>query len=205
MADEEADEEPGGCRRVKRFDGSSGTHLFLREFRCGIRVPKKSCSFRAAYKRVSPREPRSALWSRWDRPRLTRNRYDRNFDAIFWQSTRGNRLLDLSNVTLRDVRRWSTTTRLMLSTRCTQRCCTVTIGLRAARLQLRTGQWKCALLYARYTPDRTGYGQTADICSGESAPALFTRLQNFHCACKARSRLARSVDYLVNFEAWFLK
>lgn len=43
------------------------------------------------------------------------------------------------------------------------------------------GQWKCALLYARYTPDRTGYGQTADIWSWESAPALFTHVQNSRC------------------------
>lgn len=51
MADEEADKEPGEFRRVKS-ECSSGTHLFLREFRCGIRVPKKSCSFRATFKRV---------------------------------------------------------------------------------------------------------------------------------------------------------
>lgn len=35
-----------------------------------------------------------------------------------------------------------------------------------------TGQWDCALLHARYAPDRTGYGQTVDIWSWKRTPGL---------------------------------
>lgn len=50
-------------------------------------------------------------------------------------------------------------------TRCSRNDVVRVLLAREYWLQLRTGQWECALLHARYTLDRTGYGQTADIWS----------------------------------------
>lgn len=101
------------------------------------------------------------------------------------------------DVTLRDVRRRSTVTGLTLkSARCSQRRCTITKCPSARLLQLQAGQWDCALLHARYTPDRTGYGQTVDIWSWKPTPGLSPTFRIPAAHAEAQDDLeARPVDY----------
>lgn len=105
------------------------------------------------------------------------------------------------DVTLRYVQRRSTVTRLTLkSARCAQRRRTITKCPSAELLQLQTGQWECALLHARYTLDRTGYGQTADIWSWKGTPGLYHPFSEFPLRMR-RLKVAfkiQPVDYRMN-------